>query len=226
MLYPLSYAPKTCPLSPQRALEDATHKRKCGVVVPQLTSGSHINLTPRETSLLASSLKLRPASVGELDVVFAILEELRSWLGAQGLAEQWPSAIPKELLMSRIQCGYVNLALMDDEGPPVGTITVLPEDVEVWGHRQSDALYIHGLAVPRAFAGNRVGEAMIDLAGDMARTSGRRFLRLDCWQANQDLCDYYRRLGFREVGVKRWPRSSFTTQKFERDAEYRATNPD
>ncbi|MGZ4658156.1 MAG: GNAT family N-acetyltransferase [Blastococcus sp.] len=89
-------------------------------------------------------------------------------------------------------------------------------DVAVWGERPGDAGYVHGLVVDRAHAGTGLGRHLLSWAGGRARDRGRPFLRLDCVQTNERLRDYYRALGFREVGRREFQNSSRPVVLMER----------
>ncbi len=89
---------------------------------------------------------------------------------------------------------------------PVAVGTMVLRDThpaDLW-HPADDpgsALYLHHLAVDRAFAGQRVGAWLLDQAAAEARLLGKRFLRLDAWTTNTRLHDYYRGQGFRLVRI-------------------------
>lgn len=61
---------------------------------------------------------------------------------------------------------------------------------------ESDALFVHGLAVRRSAAGLGVGSALLTFAVDRAAHSGVPWVRLDCNKNNERLQAYYRSEGF------------------------------
>ncbi|MGK3209050.1 GNAT family N-acetyltransferase [Amycolatopsis sp. MEPSY49] len=87
---------------------------------------------------------------------------------------------------------------------PVAVGTMVLRDAhpaDLW-HPADDpgsALYLHHLAVGRAFAGRRIGAWLLDQAAAEAGRRGKRYLRLDAWTSNTRLHDYYRSQGFRLV---------------------------
>lgn len=86
----------------------------------------------------------------------------------------------------------------------VGTMVLRdthPADLWLPADDPGSALYLHHLAVDRAFAGRRVGSWLLDQAAVEAGRRGKRFVRLDAWTTNTRLHDYYRGQGFRLVRV-------------------------
>jgi GNAT superfamily N-acetyltransferase len=143
-------------------------------------------------------MKITCAQPSDTDIVLAILDEAARWLQARGI-NQWPVPFPHAEVQQRFAEGAVYLALVDDQ--PAGTFSLFPSDLENWGPMPDDALYLHGLAVRRAFAGSGLGQALLHHAEDIAIAQGKRFLRLDCWAGNAALRRFYTAAGFRERGI-------------------------
>ena len=74
-------------------------------------------------------------------------------------------------------------------------------DLKYWGKRNESAYYIHSLVVHPDYKGQRIGAQMIQKIQELAVANHKEFLRLDCDATNDALCDYYRQLGFEEVGL-------------------------
>jgi GNAT superfamily N-acetyltransferase len=82
-------------------------------------------------------------------------------------------------------------------GQIAGVMIMLPEDPHFWPDRPpGEALYLHKLAVRRAFAGTGAPAALMDHAAGLARARDRGLLRLDC---DPPLSRFYQGLGFRPV---------------------------
>jgi ribosomal protein S18 acetylase RimI-like enzyme len=129
--------------------------------------------------------------------VAALLDEATVWVGERGY-QQWPLPFPREELAAAVERGEVYVAEVD--GDPVATMTLLWDDPMYWGERPPDAAYVHKLAVSRACAGQRIGEALVEWADRTAAAAGRQFLRLDCLGDNPGIRSYYERLGFEHRG--------------------------
>lgn len=144
-----------------------------------------------------------------MDLVAGILREAARWLAGLGV-EQWPSdGFPVETVAARIERKETYVAEIDSE--PVATLSLDQADPEMWGPEGDDrqALYIHRMAVCRAWAGRQVGDRLLDWAAWQARIAGRPLVRLDCVTANEQLVAYYLTRGWRlvrtivdEIGVE------------------------
>ncbi|WP_214413021.1 GNAT family N-acetyltransferase [Sphaerisporangium fuscum] len=155
----------------------------------------------------ATSLTLRNATLDDLPGVLTLLAETAAWLNGRGI-RQWPAGgFPASRIEPLIAEG--NLYVLDDESQageegsaPAATLTLDEHaDPEFWrrGDHPEAALYVHKLAVKRAFAGRGLGETLLDWANLRVAASGRRWLRLDCSKDNPGLQSYYRTIGFQHV---------------------------
>ena len=133
------------------------------------------------------------ATDADLDTVASIYEDAAQWLLARGIA-QWLAVVPRELLAQRIARGETFLARYEQHA--IATMSIQEEDRVVWGAVPPDALYLHGLAVRRAFTGRRVGVALLRWAEQHAALQGKTYLRLDCMGDNPRLIQYYKDAGF------------------------------
>ena len=84
-----------------------------------------------------------------------------------------------------------------------------------------NGMYLSALAVARFAAGQDVGDQIIDHCIQVTRTSGKKYLRLDCWDGNDFLKSYYRQAGFtmRET----IPEGDYYVRLFELDVEAAAS---
>jgi ribosomal protein S18 acetylase RimI-like enzyme len=129
--------------------------------------------------------------------VAELLDEATVWVGERGY-EQWPLPFPHGEIAAAIEREEVYLA--EIEGDPVATVTLLWDDQQYWPAAEPDAAYVHKLAVRRAAAGRRIGQAIVEWADRTAAAAGRDFLRLDCLRDNPGIRAYYERLGFEHRG--------------------------
>ena len=151
----------------------------------------------------AGPLDVVRAQPSDLEAVLAILEEARQWLLGRGITEQWPQPVPPEAIAWRIERNKTYLAYHQERA--IATFTLQWSDEETWGDLSGQALYVHGLAVRRAFAGRQIGERLLQLAAVICLGLGKPRLRLDCWAGNPALSEYYTRVGFEHRGTKEWP---------------------
>ncbi len=131
----------------------------------------------------------------DLDLVIGILDEAAEWLESKGFPTRWHTAqLAGEKFLSQIRQNEVFLARIGEE--TVGTLTLQWSDPVFWQGDSADAGYVHKFAVRRAYAGRRIGEAMLQWAEGQASRAGKNYLRLDCLANNKKIREYYERAGF------------------------------
>ncbi|SDH65759.1 Acetyltransferase (GNAT) family protein [Actinokineospora alba] len=150
-----------------------------------------------------SSLEMRVAVPGELNIVLDLMGEAASWLKSIGV-DQWQGPFRVERIADGIAAGRVWFAEgkrgVDRE--VVGTITVDEfADMDFWTEADDldSALYVHRMAVRREDAGRGIGAFMLEWAAKLGRDHGKSRLRLDANRDNTSLQRYYQRLGWQHV---------------------------
>ncbi|MEO3810102.1 GNAT family N-acetyltransferase [Sphaerisporangium sp. B11E5] len=156
----------------------------------------------------ARSLTLRTATPADLPGVLRLLADTAGWLHGRGI-RQWPAAgFPAARIEPLIEAQTLFVLDGAEEGTggeglvPAATLALDDNaDAEFWtvADRPESALYVHKLAVGRAFSGRGLGETLLDWAALRVAAAGLDWLRLDCSKDNPGLQGYYRRLGFRHV---------------------------
>ena len=140
------------------------------------------------------------AAKEDVPVVAEMLDEATVFVRTKG-SDQWRVPFPHDELRGRV--GRGELYVVDVDGEPAATFTLLPDDPFFWGERPPDAVYLHKLAVRRAFAGRRLGERIVEWIVAEAAARGRRYVRLDCQRDLPGIRRYYERLGFAFRGEKK-----------------------
>lgn len=153
-----------------------------------------------ECSIDQAGYEIVQASPADLDQVLSILVQAAEWLKLRGI-RQWGHYLDgateeKQELVEAIERGEVYLVRQG--GRPAGTVTLQAApsewDRQIWGDvADDDALYVHRFAVSRDFAGQGLGNQMLDFAEERGRSLGKRYLRLDCVGHNRRLTEYYQR---------------------------------
>ncbi|MBR7829261.1 GNAT family N-acetyltransferase [Actinospica sp. MGRD01-02] len=141
-----------------------------------------------------ANLTLRIAEPSDLDQTVAIIREATEWLERQGILwlREFPGATPQ-----RVANGTAWLAYLDGTAEPVATVALeTTADPEFWTPQESNALFVHGLAVRRSAGGLGVGGKLLEFASDQAARRALPWIRLDCNKANKQLQEYYLRQGF------------------------------
>ena len=147
-------------------------------------------------------LVLETARPEELPIVMGILDECAAWLHSRGIAQWVLPQPPHEWERMRVQIGlgHVFLARLVADRSLVGTLRIEWEDTELWPYDPLGGGYVHSLAIRNHARGQRVGESLLQWAQAQIAARGRKYIRLDCWAENSQLCRYYESLGFRRCG--------------------------
>jgi predicted N-acetyltransferase YhbS len=147
-------------------------------------------------------VNVRLAGPEDVRLVAEMLDEATAFVGTFGF-DQWPVPFPQNELQERIHGRELYVVEVDDE--PAATFTLLWNDPFFWGERPPDAVYLHKLAVRRAFAGRRLGERIVEWVDATAAAAGRSFVRLDTQRDDPGIRRYYERLGFEYRGEHEHP---------------------
>lgn len=157
---------------------------------------------------------IRPARLADVDTLLDWRRERAAWLAERG-SDQWQAPWPRWAVTGAVQAGQTWMA-WDGETPAASiTLTAAVELDTVWksddteladalwhpGDDPGNALYASKLMVPAAYAGQGLGEELLDWAGGRTYDAELLWLRLDAWSTNEPLHDWYRRQGFVLVRV-------------------------
>lgn len=144
---------------------------------------------------------VRPARTADFDTVMGLLDERVRWLRARGsdqwiTADRWPPSVRASIEEGRV------FLLEDDDGSPVGTITVSTAgDQDFWtaAELSEPALYLAKLATARRVAGRDLGGLLLRWCEVHAARLGCAELRLDVWRTAPGLHRWYEQHGWQHV---------------------------
>ena len=156
--------------------------------------------------------------------VAAVLQEAARWI-TTWRSQLWdPELVGVAFVGPVIARGQMLTARA--AGEIAGVLILLPEDPHFWPDRMpGEAVYLHKLAVRRAYAGLGLPAILIDHADGLAMAQGRHLLRLDC---DPPLAPFYVRLGFRqvdEIDVRHPEAGPMRVARMERRAAVSAQSP-
>ena len=139
-------------------------------------------------------MHIEPALSTEAPAVAAVLTEAAQWL-AEGGRPLWSAA---DTGIERIQrdADAGRYVVAKENGDWAGVMRLDLEDPSFWPEiAPGSALFVHKLAVRRAWAGRGVSRPLLGHARAHARALGRPWLRLDCVAGRTALRTLYE--GFR-----------------------------
>lgn len=150
-------------------------------------------------------LALSQALDADMPVIIGLIREAAEWLRTKN-TNQWARPWPDQAaLNNRVRAAIAEGTswICWDGITPAATITADPQEDPYWSEVDPDepSVYVHRLVVSRKYAGEGLGAALLDWAGQSAkREHGARWIRLSAWTTNHGLHEYYRRHGFRFIG--------------------------
>ncbi|CAN5663360.1 GNAT family N-acetyltransferase [soil metagenome] len=131
----------------------------------------------------------------EAATVAAVLTEAAQWLAAGGRPLWSATDISPETVRQGTDAGHYFIARHD--GEVAGVVRLDLEDPYFWPDVEAgSSLFVHKLAVRRAYAGHGVATTLLAFAREHARSLGRQQLRLDCVADRAPLRALYERFGF------------------------------
>lgn len=95
--------------------------------------------------------------------------------------------------------GFGNTNIVSVNGKNIGCVDLIWEDVYNWGEplgTDDQAIYLHRFALLKEFRSKGFGEKIIVWVSELAKSKGRKFIRLECRASNKSLCAYYEKAGF------------------------------
>ncbi len=159
-------------------------------------------------------IEIRQAIPADTEVVSAILMEVAQWQEEVGAPLWLDDELAPEKIAAEITSGLFFLA--EYTGDPAGTVKFQLEDQLFWPDApNTDAVYVHRLAVRRRYAGKGISTALLAWAAERARCLGRRFLRLDCDADRPKLRAIYESFGFRRHSYRQV--GSYFVARYELD---------
>ncbi|WP_042370523.1 GNAT family N-acetyltransferase [Streptacidiphilus neutrinimicus] len=171
------------------------------VVVNVLPGDRHVITYERSKAGLSNAPVIRPATDEDIQTVIGLWQHAAGWLRNRGI-NQWQYPPREERIRENVaaeECWIV-----EDDGIPVGTITVDDHaDRDFWTEQEAaqPALYVHRMAIRRDVGGTGLGAALLDWAARKAVDQGKTLLRLDAWRDNEGLHAYYRSRGFTQLRI-------------------------
>ncbi|MFG1999240.1 GNAT family N-acetyltransferase [Spirillospora sp. NPDC048911] len=153
--------------------------------------------------------QIRLAELEHVPIIIGLIEQAADWLRAEKDTEQWSRPWPdQDSRNKRVHDGVVDRLtwILWDGDTPAASVTITPFGNDLWteDEQRTEAVYLHRLVVDRAYAGTGLGAELIDWAGwqGRRRLTPAKLIRVDVWTDNDGLHAYYRRQGFRDVGVR------------------------
>ncbi len=143
-------------------------------------------------------LHIEQASASDLQAVISTLQEAAHWLQNAGRPLWSATEFGPERVSREVSAGAYWLARPGaNRSEAAGVMRLDLEDPHCWPEiAPGTSVYLHKLAVRRAWAGQGVSTALLDFARERARALQLSHLRLDCVADRKALRTIYERFGF------------------------------
>jgi len=152
---------------------------------------------------MTDTYRIRPAVPEDMNAVLGLIEEAARWLQATKGTDQWARPWPdKEARDERVAQGIDNglTWMVEDYSGLAGTVTFREHGTDIlWTPEEllDQAVYVSRLIVRREYAGQGIGAALIDWAGQRGMEQwNANWIRVDVWTDNLALHEYYKSQGF------------------------------
>jgi len=147
-----------------------------------------------------SKLEIKKASPENVVEIISLLDATAKWIQSKGINQWEPGSFEEQTMLNVTDEGEVYIAIYS--GVIVGTIRLQMSDELVWGELDSDDYaYVHRLAIKPDLHGQGLGLHILRQAEIIARTMGKKGIRLDCMQENLALKKFYENTaGYTQVG--------------------------
>ena len=159
------------------------------------TKGSDVGYTRAVTPALVFQA-IRP---DQLEVFVNLIQAVAQDFNEPDRMMWNPKRLTPEALVGAYGLEALHLGWVQSE--PVATFALIEHDPRFWPDVPAgESLFIHKVAVARAWKGFGLSTQILDFAVREARRRGKRFLRLDTDANRPALCALYERYGFGYVG--------------------------
>lgn len=164
------------------------------------------------------NILLKQISIEEKDKVLLLFKEAAEKIGKKNIDhwQYWKN--PPIEKIKWVEEGILNgefFFVEDSNGQHIGMFRILEDDQLYWGEQNDKAKYIHSLVVIEKLEGRGIGEMILQKVEKDAKQEGCKFLRLDADAKNPKLCSYYENQGFKKVGTKTLPISTYNLYQKE-----------
>lgn len=145
---------------------------------------------------------IKQADEHDIPIIEEILLDAVNWMSESGLQNQWNESNVKWANLSK-SFNIRNFYIAYQNGIPTACMALTDYDPTYWPDiPKGQSLYLHKLAVKRAFAGKGGSIELINFAKNVAQNNCINTIRLNCNQHRNRLRAIYEKEGFICVGEK------------------------
>ena len=157
-------------------------------------------------------MNIQAARLSDAPTIASVLQEAAQWLASDRKALWSAAEISPERVLRDTSAGLFHVAREGEQ--LAGVMKVELEDAYFWPEvLPGTSVFVHKLAVRRAWAKRGVSTELLSYARSRAQQLGRSYLRLDCVADRQGLRNLYEGFGFSLHSVVR--RGAYSFARYE-----------
>lgn len=142
---------------------------------------------------------IEEAKIEDLDAIYKLIYDRCLWFLEKGVKgwniASYPNKYNKNYFTEQMKINKLLVAKFNNK--VCGIMLLKDEDKDYWNN-DDPSYYIHHLATDINIKG--FGKILIDYAIEQCKKNNKKHLRLDCYQQSNFLNEYYRKMGFNNVG--------------------------
>ncbi len=143
--------------------------------------------------------KIELAKYEDLNAIYKLIYDRCLWFSKNGVKgwniESYPNKYNQEYFKNQMQIN--KLFILKIGNNICGVMLIKETDSDYWKDNIS-SYYIHHLATD--INKNGIGKLLINFAIEQCKIDNKSRLRLDCYKTSFFLNEYYKKLGFKNVG--------------------------
>ena len=149
-------------------------------------------------------MKIRKAQTSDLKNIMKMYKSCVTGMIKSGI-DQWDDTYPDtETIVQDLENQTYYVA--EEEGEIIGGINIDkdqdPTYLDInWQDTSNQFLVVHRLGVKKENWGDRIGKALMIFTEELVMKKDLKSIRLDTYSGNPKAMEFYRRLGYRELGT-------------------------
>ena len=149
-------------------------------------------------------MKIRKAKISDLSKIMEMYSSCVKGMIKSGV-DQWDENYPNaEIISSDLKSETYYVA--ENKGHIIGGINIDQNqdntylDID-WEDQSNSFLVVHRLAIKEEYLGKKIGKKLMLFAEQLIREKGLKSIRLDTYSGNPKAMEFYKRLGYIELGT-------------------------
>lgn len=144
-------------------------------------------------------MRVELAKIEDLDAIHKLIYDRCLWFSEKGVkgwnSDFYPNKYNQDYFKEQMKIN--KLLVVKTDNKVCGVMLLKDEDKDFWNDNKS-CYYIHHLATDINIKG--IGKLLLNYAIEQCKKDNKEYLRLDCYKTSAFLNEYYKKVGFNNVG--------------------------